>query len=247
MAESRISPLRSKFAGQIRVLDNLQLSDGSAPGTKKWEDFNWENADSLFVTQTRKKSDELMDIINSPRNCPPEVKDEMEIVIDTFMDFDHGKINPHRLLDKIALYGSVADCEKLNIKRGTVLAQAPTQDGEPVIKKMLKPMVGLKKNGVAEHLLKVVNADAGSSRALPAGIRCARVFCYIGTEAPGNFKQYTTVGNAKRGLFLNKFTEALPASDKTYYAWYIAVYEDTKGNLLDLSEPLRVEIFMSKG
>jgi wyosine [tRNA(Phe)-imidazoG37] synthetase (radical SAM superfamily) len=151
------------------------------------------------------------------------------------------------LLDKIALYGSVSDCEKLNIKRGTVLAQAPTQDGEPVIAKMLKPMVAIKKNGVGEHLLLVTNSDAGSSRALPDGIRCARVFCYVGTEAPNNFKQYTSVGNAKRGLFLNKFTEALPATDKTYYAWYIAVYEDTKGNLLDLSEPLRVEIFMSKG
>jgi hypothetical protein len=246
MKDSRISSAREKFAKQIRTLDNLQLSDGIAAGTKKWEDFKWVLADSQFVTKTRDKSDEYMAQIADKRHCPPEIKDEHRLLIKSFMNYDHGDVEPKRLLDKIALYGSVSDCEAVNIKRGTLLQDAPSQEGNPVLAKMLKPLVSLRKNGIGEQLLTVVNSTAPNSRALPDGVRCARVFRYIGTSAPASFEQYTSVGNAKRGLFLSKFTEALPP-DKVCYAWYIAVYENTKGDLLDLSESLRVEIFMSKG
>jgi hypothetical protein len=41
MSDTRFSCNRTKFAAKMRVIDNLQLSDDSAPGTKKWEDFKW--------------------------------------------------------------------------------------------------------------------------------------------------------------------------------------------------------------
>ena len=246
MADYRISPAREKFAKQIRTLDDLQLKAGIAPGTKKWEDFQWKLADSEFVTATRKSSDTFMAQIADKRHCPPEIKDEHRLLVKSFMNYDHGEVEPKRLLDKIAMYGSVSDCEAVNIKRGTLLEKAPAQDGNPVVAKMLKPLISLKKNIIGEQLLLVINPENSKSRALPEGMRCARVFRFIGTSAPSSFDQYTSIGNASRGLFLSKFTEALPP-DKVCYAWYIAVYETTRGELLDLSEPLRVEIFMSKG
>jgi hypothetical protein len=109
MNDSRISRQRTKFGGQMRVLDDLQKSDGIAPDTKKWEDFKWNSDERDFVTYTRKKSDEYMDIINSQRHCPPEIKDKMDILIVNFMDYDHDKNTGHRLLDKIALHGTIED------------------------------------------------------------------------------------------------------------------------------------------
>jgi hypothetical protein len=246
MKEARISRNRTKFGGQIRVLDDLQLSDGIVSGTKKWQDFKWLIAESEYVTSVRTQSDTYMDLINSQRHCPPEIKDKMDILIDNFMDFDHDKNTGHRLLDKIALNGTIDDCEKLGIKRSTPLAKAPSHGGSEILAGKVRAALGVRFNIIGRHKITVRNEDTPDRRALPEGIARARVFRFIGRETPTRINQYESVGNAKRGLFEIDLTDIAPTPEKIY-AWYIARYEDTRGNTGTASEPLKMEIYFPVG
>lgn len=243
MNEARFSRERTKFAGKLRVLDILQLSDGITPGTKKWEDFIWTSDDSVYVTTARTASDGYMDIINAERHCPPETKDSMKLLIDDFMDYDHGTTNGHRLLDKIALHGTIADCEKLGIKRGTALAKEPSHSSSTAIVDNVRAKLGVRSNTIGRHKITVVN-EVGDARSLPEGIAIARVHRFIGKVAPTSLSQYESIGNSKRGLFESN-VENVPQSTDKLYAWYIVRYEDTRGNIGQASEPLKLEIYFS--
>jgi hypothetical protein len=242
MADSRISRQRGKFAGQIRVLDNLQVSAGEPPDTKKWENWLWKEVESQYVTSVRTQSDALMDIINAQRYCPPETKDKMALLIDEFMDYDHGPHNAHRLLDKIALNGSIDDCEKLAIKRGTSLAKEPGTTGTNVLINKVTPVLTERLNKIGRQVITVRNPETPNSGALPEGASRARVYRYIGTTSPTSLSQYESVGNAKRGLIEFTYTDIQPGEDRLF-AWYIARYEDTKGEVWDASDPLKLEIY----
>jgi hypothetical protein len=242
MNDSRFSRQRVKFGGQIRVLDNLQLSAGIPAGTKKFENWLWTGDESTYVTSIRTQSDKFMDIINSQRHCPGEIKDQMSLLIVDFMGYDHGKIKAHRLLDKIALNGTVEDCEALGIKRGTSLAKEASHGSAVILASKVRATLAMRINIIGKHKITVRNEETSDSRALPEGIARARVFRYIGKEAPTSLSQYESVGNAKRGVFESNLEDVEPTTDKLY-AWYICRYEDTRGNVGPASEVLKLEIY----
>lgn len=242
MTQGRFSRQRNKFSAQIVVLDELQKSDGIAPGTKKWEDFQWVLADSEFVTKTRNQSDELMLIIDSYRHCPPETKDKMELLIDEFMKYDHDRVLGRRLLDKIALNGTIDDWEKLGIKRGTSLAKAPVQGHGNILVSKVRASISLRSNSELLHILIIRNVDTPDSSALPEGIKRAQVYCYIGKVAPTKYSQYELIGNAKRGIYKHFISGLEPSTDRIY-AWYYVRYESNRGELLEPGSVLKAEIY----
>jgi hypothetical protein len=243
MSQYRLSYKPADFTSKLDVIDDLQLSDGTPPHTKKYMDWNWKDDESAHVTAVRKRADELFGIMKNKKSCPTEIRDEMTILIADFMAYDHGKTEPHNLLNKIADFGSIYDCETAGVKRGTPLAKTPTLGGDPVAEQMYRALVGMRLNTIGQHLLSVVNSDTPSNNALPKGIRYARVFCYIGTEPPPKMNQYEMIGNAKRGLFLHKFTDLQFMDDRKLFAWYYVRYENTKGVMGELSNRLKAEIF----
>ncbi len=244
MPNTRLPYKPADFVARMDVVDDLQLSPGTPPNAKKYLDWGWKDAESQHVTEVRKKADEYFELMKDKKNCPTTVRDQMTILIADFMAYDHGKNEPHNLWNKIADFGSITDCESAGVKRGTPLAKAPTQDDEvPVAEQVYKALIGMRSNVIGSHLLSVVNSDSPSSRALPEGINAAVVFCYIGTEAPTNNEQYKKIGNAKRGLFLNKFTDLQPVEDKKLYAWYYVRYQNSKNDWGVLSNRLKAEIY----
>lgn len=244
MPNSRVSYTPSKFVQQIIVLDDLQLSAGTPPNASKYLDWNWTTDESAWIAACRNSSDGFWLQMIDKRKCPPEVKDEMNLLIKSFMAYDHGTIDPHNLLDKIGVFGSILDCESANVKRGTPLAKIPSHGGESLLEAMLKPTISMRKNEIGQQLLTVVNPGTPESKALPQGIKCCRVFRYVGTVAPTKQSQYESIGNAKRGLFLSTFENMEVQTVKTY-AWYIACYEDTRGVLGDACAPLKCEVFLA--
>ena len=243
MSQYRFSSTPSKFVPQIIVLDDLQLSPGVS-NPSRFMDWYWTSDESVWITKCREDAEKLWLKMIDTRNCPPEIKDEMKLLIRGFMAYDHGNVDPHNLLDKIADFGTIQDCESVGVKRGTPLAKAPSQDVSGMLEAMLKPAIGLRRNDIGQHLLTVVNPETPDSKAVPKGIKCARVFRYIGTTAPTKLSQYESIGNAKRGLFLSKFEDLEPQTVKIY-AWYIARYESTRGVMGDPCAPLRCEVFIA--
>jgi hypothetical protein len=244
--DHRLSHQPSKFVPQIDVLDELQLSPGTAPGSKKYLDWYWTPDESQHVTSVRQKADEFWKKMGDRKNCPDEIKDEMRVLIHDFLAYDHGDTEPHRLLNKIADFGSLSDCDTVGVKRGTPLAKAPGKGGGVILASKVKPLIAVRSNKIGSHMLTVVNPETPYSKALPDGIKCARVYRFIGTAAPTKPSQYESIGNAKRGLFESKL-EGLEPSDDRLFAWYVGRYEDTRGEVWGASEPLKVEIYFPVG
>ena len=238
----RFSYVPRLFVPKIKILDILQLSAGEPPDTKKWENWHWTSDESAFVTDIRTRTEAFWTQMEDKKNCPPEVKDEMKVAIRDFMVFDHGESQPHNLLNKIADFGTLKDCDTLGIKRGTPLAKKASEDKPSVLDESIAPVLGLRLNEIGKHTLTVVNPATPYSKALPPGMSAARIFRYIGTVAPTRPSQFESIGNAKRGLFKSNLEGVEPQSDKLY-AWYIARYEDTRGITGDASNQLKLEIY----
>jgi hypothetical protein len=244
MSRTRISSKPDRFVAQMKILDKLQTSEGTPPNDKKYQDWSWTDEESAEVTRVKEKACELHTIMSNTRSCPPEIKDEMKLLIKQFLEYDHGKIEPHNLLNKIAMFGKMPDWESTNVKRGTPLAKKPVKRKGGVLTETVKPTLKVRRIGVAEHLLEVFYADAPESKSPPPGYTRINMFCYVGTEPPANHHQYEYVGRAKRGLFRNSFTGMQPIEDTRIYAWYIARYENGRGVQSSASEVLRMEIFL---
>jgi hypothetical protein len=75
MSRTRISSKPATFVANLRTLDNLQLSDGTPPYAKKYQEWCWTDEESAEVTKFREKSGELFDIMLSKRTCTPEIKE----------------------------------------------------------------------------------------------------------------------------------------------------------------------------
>lgn len=166
----------------------------------------------------------------------------MGILIKVVKKYDNDPLIGFHLLNKVAMNGTISDCETFRVKRDTALATISHQGSITsrtvggLVSGPLKPVLAVKKYDVAEHVLSVTNPDTPKSHALPDGIKFAKVYRYIGTAAPTALSQYVFVGSAKRGSVLSSITSAdlaaIPANTNSY-AWYIARYESNKGVLGD--------------
>jgi hypothetical protein len=242
MSDYRLSYVPSRFVSQIIILDDLQLSAGEPPDTKKYENWYWTDAESAHVTAVRTKAEEYWNQMMDKKNCPPTIRDEMRIHIHDFMAYDHGENEPHKLLNKIADFGTIQDCNTVGVKRGTPLAKSPNLSGSEVVVTKVSPVIDVRINKIGRHLLTVRNPETPDRRALPDGIKFARIFCYIGTAKPAKLNQYEQIGNAKRGLFENLLENVEPTEDRLF-AFYYGRYETPKGETWPDSDPITVEIY----
>ena len=96
------------------------------------------------------------------------------------------------------------------------------------------PQVVIKKFEPLRHTLRITDPDAEDSRAKPDGVRAAQVFRFFGDADPGDNSAYTFYGNATRFSFKVNFE----AADRGRLVWYIARWENTRGETGDWSLPV---------
>jgi hypothetical protein len=243
MSNSRFSSVPAEFVSQIDVLDNRQNSPGTPPNQKKYQDWFWTDAESAEVTRIRTKADELFHITKDKSKCPRVVKVELKLLIKHFMAYDHGRNNPHHLLDKVADFGNAIDWAAARVKRGTALAKVRLKAKDTKKTQMLIPLLFLRDWDMQQHLVWACNPNNLTNKELPAGTRALLIFCYIGTEPPTSLQDYAYIGKTFRGLLLNTLTDLEPVENKKLFAWYIARYQNTLGEWGLPSKPLRAEIF----
>ncbi len=238
----RISTKPSEFAPYMQSTDKLQLSINPTTGNPKWKDWGWTSAQSAQWTSFRNQSDLLFPQWSDKNNNNTNITDQMGILIRNVKKYDNDPLTGFHLLDKVAMNGTISDCETFHVKRGTALAAVSHQGAATarniggLVAGPEKPVLAMKKYDVGEHHITVTNPDTPKSHALPSGIKFAKVYRYIGTVAPTSLSQYQFVGNAKRGSVLSSISSAdlaaIPANTISY-AWYIARYESNKGVLGD--------------
>ena len=251
----RIPSAAAEFATYMDGADNLQLATGNPTTTKKWQNWGWTAAQSTQWTAYRNQSDALYLQWADKNHNNTDITDQMKVLIKAVKKFDNDPITGAHLLDKIALNGTLSDCATFKVKRGTALA-AVSHQGSATARNVggvavgtgasaEKPVLAITKYDVGEHQLSVTNPDTPKSHALPAGIKFAKVYRFIGTAAPTAISQYVFVANASRGSALSSFADAdlAPfAAGTVLYAWYIARYESTKGVLGDACGAIRAQI-----
>ncbi|HEX7412985.1 MAG TPA: hypothetical protein VF411_02985 [Bacteroidia bacterium] len=138
--------------------------------------------------------------------------------------YDNDKLIGHHLLDKIALNGTIDDCEEFFVKRGTALAS-------PTNLRIAQPPVNVETitiHKTAHLLTRLLVVLAGQKgRAKPKGIKEIMVFkanTALNAAAPAP-SAYLYVGDVKRGLI----TIQHAATDEGTKAWFIAYTKSTKG------------------
>jgi hypothetical protein len=235
----------------MQTTDKLQLSINPSTGNPKWKDWGWTSAQSAQWTSYRNQSDTLFPQWADKNHNNTDTTDQMGLLIKAVKKYDNDPLTGFHLLDRVALSGTISDCETFHVKRGTALAAVSHQGAATartiggLVTGPEKPVLAVKKYDVGEHVIGVTNPDTPKSHALPAGIKFAKVYRFIGTAAPTALSQYQFVGNAKRGSVLSSFSDgdlaAFPAAT-TVYAWYIARYESNKGVLGDACGAIRAQI-----
>jgi len=95
------------------------------------------------------------------------------------------------------------------------------------------PGVSVKELKHLQHILRIIDPTEPGSRAKPEGVRSAQVYIYFGDNDPGDNNLYTFYGNANRFKFAVDFV----AADRGKLVWYIARWENTRGEIGPWSNP----------
>ncbi|MHB8260590.1 MAG: hypothetical protein ACYDCN_02595 [Bacteroidia bacterium] len=249
----RISTVASEFAAFIQRTDDLQLSPGRVVGTHKWQDWGWTAVQSAQWTSYRNQCDLLYPKYADPKHVNTDITDEMNLLITNVKKYDNDPITGARLLDKVALSGTINDCETFNVKRGTALAGVSHQGSSSQrtvggsTGGSLTPIAVVKHYFVGQHVLSATNPNTPESHALPPGAKFCKGYRIIGTagQAPTATTTYQFVGNVKRGTLHSSFTAADLAAfppETVVYAWYIFRYESTTGVLGEPCGAIRAQI-----
>ncbi|MBI3503172.1 MAG: hypothetical protein HY063_15400, partial [Bacteroidetes bacterium] len=115
MANTRIPNKPSEFAAYMVNTDNYQLANN------RYQNWGWTGQESTDWHNFRSQSDTLYAQYADKRHKNTDIKDQLLILIKNVLRYDHDKNTGHHLLDKIALNGTVSDCETFRIKKGTLL------------------------------------------------------------------------------------------------------------------------------
>jgi len=237
---ARIPKKVKDFVPYLDDLDDLQLSDGSTPPAKKWEDWSWSEEESEKITEYREAADVLFEKLSNKKFIYTEIRDEMKTLIKNVRSYDNDKLTGHHLLDKIALFGTMSDCETANVKRGTPLELSPShKKGDKVTK---VPVMEVVEYLPGRHKIKVTDPETPKSRAKPVGIKFVRVYRFIGSEEPTKFSQYTEIDNAENGYVISELPESETTGSTKVWAWYRSRYESNQGVEGTLTAPLKVGI-----
>jgi len=219
----RIPTQPDELASYMDNTDDYQLLNVPPINYTRWQ---WTPAESAQWHTFRLQYDKVHNQINDVKNATTTQRDAEKILNKAIHDYDHDKVTGHKLLDKIALFGTQADCETFRVKKGTVLADTTaTKQAAPGIKDVT---ITIKEN---KHLITrlIVVAAGQEGRGKQAGVKDIMVFkaiTGIKDPAPSN-KLYQYVGDVKRGLITVTHDE----SDEGSKAWFIARIKNSKGEI----------------
>jgi hypothetical protein len=224
-SSTRIPVKPAEFAAYMGTTDDYQMKNTPANYTL----WNWTAAESAEWHAFRQQSDSLYAQFSDKKHSNTDIKDQVKALVRLVRKYDNDKATGHKLLDKVASFGSISDCEIFHVKRGTpIAASRSVRRSGPGIQ---KPVLGVKNISHSQHQLTVTNPDTPRSKSLPEGIKFAKVYRFIGAAAPADIKQYEFIGNAKRGLIISDFSEGEQGK-----AFYLARYESSSGELGSPSE-----------
>ena len=231
---TRISRSPKVFAPYMDRTDTYQLAivpdtrPGAAAGATvaQYVLWNWTAAESAAWTGFRNRSDIQYPLYSDTVHCTKAIRRAMKQVITDTHTYDHNSKSPalsHKLLDKIAMFGTVADCEMFNIKDGTVLGSTVmTRSKNPAA--ITYSIIVLHNINLA-HVLQFTRTQEGvKSHARGKGIKEIQVWRFIGTAEPADLTGFQYIGDVVRGKFLSTFNAT---TDKKKIAWYYVVAKNT--------------------
>jgi hypothetical protein len=239
---SRISKKIAEFVLQMQVTDDLQLSILTPPSTKRFTLWGWSADESAAWTAFRTEAEVLYQIYGDPDKVTSAIRNKLKTLIINVNKYDHDPTLGHKLLDRVALLGTVDDCKSFNIKRSTSLAKVPIHgSGDPLT---LTPRVGLKEVKKGMHVIDVDEPTMPGVKGKPKGVLAILIFCYIGQQAPTSNKQYSLVGAAIRGRFIYKINDVEVQGSVRLYAFYCARYLTTTGILGEFGNEIAADVMV---
>jgi hypothetical protein len=88
------------------------------------------------------------------------------------------------------------------------------------------------------HIIRITDPTNPLTRSKPKGVRGIRVLRYVGAVPPRGIADYTDIGTSTKFLFKSDFSDA----DMGKTAWYISLYENTRGETGPPSDPVSAVI-----
>jgi len=235
---------RDKEMQGIINLDTILQGPGLIPPhLKRFMDLNIDVDEAAMVTLTKNNMQGFFTTIGTGRNCPPAIKDAFDLEVKGFRLYDHGPVDPHRIYEKIAIFGNITEWEILGIRGHTALEKAPTQStGESTQVAMLYPKLVLRTNQVGNQLFEVTNPATPDSKAKPPKVTHIRMYRYIGSVPPKSLDDYKPIGVAKRGLFASQIDPTSPDPEKKFFSYTYAKYEFKDGTMSIPSQVVVTEV-----
>ncbi len=233
----------NEMNGIINLNTILQGPGLIPPHLKRHLDLNIDVDEAGVVTLTKDNMQGYYTTIGTGRNCPPAIKDAFDLEVKGFRLYDHGPVNPHRIYEKIAIFGNLTEWQILGIRGHTLLEKAPTQStGEGTQNALLYPKMVLRTNQVGTQLFEVTNPATPTSTAKPPTVVFVRIYRYIGAEPPKTLDDFKPVGVAKRGLFASQIDPTSPDREKKFYSHTFAKYEFKDGTISMPSQVVVTEV-----
>lgn len=100
------------------------------------------------------------------------------------------------------------------------------------------PGVTVKELKHLQHILRIIDPTQPNSKAKPDGVRSAQVWTFFGDNEPGDNSLYTFYGSANRF----NFTVTFDAAERGKLVWYIARWENTRGEVGPWSNPFSATV-----
>ncbi|MBI3502379.1 MAG: hypothetical protein HY063_11350 [Bacteroidetes bacterium] len=258
MSNSRIPTTIDLFHKYIIDTDDLQLSIDPNTNNPVYQNWGWTAAESAAWTAFRTKDNALYKKYSVKKLRNSDITEKLNLNRKDCLKYDHDKDTGHHLLDKIALSGSVSDCETFKVKRGTVLQDATlTRVAEPGSK---EAGIVVREIGHLFHKLAIVNIDKSKKKGREKGIKEIEIWRALvkppappanqnanqppqpmpvqNPNAEPDDSQYVHVGEAKRGLYLSTFE----SSDVGSTAWYKARMKNTRGEKGNFSKAVSAPV-----
>lgn len=252
MAKTRIPTKPADFDPFMIRTDDYQLA--IVPDTRagvpagntvaRYVLWGWTAAESAFWSGQRHLSNVQYPKYTGKTGVNKTIRDAMHKIVTDTHHYDFYKKDlpaSHKLLDKVALFGTLEDAAEFNLKAGTPLGSVSmTRSKDPAA--ITYSVIVLHILNLA-HIIEFTRTQLGKkSHAKGPGIKQLQVWCFIGLVEPPDLTGFKYVGHIYRGKFINKFNAT---TDKKKTAWYFVVAENTHGELSQPSPLCHADITIS--
>ncbi|HLG35911.1 MAG TPA: hypothetical protein VI757_13610 [Bacteroidia bacterium] len=233
---TRIPTQPSALASYLETTDDYQTA-AILPAPPNYTRWNWTSQESTDWHDFRVNYGTLYQKFSDKNTRNKSIVAQQKVLNKAIHKYDNDTVTGHHLLDRVALTGTIDDCEIFRVKRGTALADTtPTGPPDPG---SVAVTIAIKKS---EHLLTqlLIKTADQVGRGRPKGIKEIMVFKAITAQnapAPA-LKDYQYVGDVKRGLTNVQHEDTVEGSK----AWFFARVKNSKGETGPPSSPVSVSV-----